>query len=105
MISINICAARVLRDKLGFGIYNVHTGLIRRTPALAALLKNHDVHVDPEEVLEGFCKAAPRAGRTAFWFPRQPYSSLPVLCRDQQLSPAHTSASVLKPTPPGHLNS
>jgi exoribonuclease-2 len=26
MISANICAARVLRDKLGFGVYNVHTG-------------------------------------------------------------------------------
>ena len=26
MIAANICAARVLRDKLGFGIYNVHMG-------------------------------------------------------------------------------
>lgn len=52
MISANICAARVLRDKLGFGIYNVHTGFDpANTEALAALLKNHDVHVDPEEVL------------------------------------------------------
>lgn len=59
MISANICAARVLRDKLGFGIYNVHTGFDpANTEALAALLKTHDVHVDPEEVLtlEGFCK-------------------------------------------------
>ncbi|MDU5499847.1 MAG: exoribonuclease II [Enterobacter sp.] len=59
MISANICAARVLRDKLGFGIYNVHTGFDpANTEALAALLKNHDVHVDPEEVLTlpGFCK-------------------------------------------------
>ena len=86
MISANICAARVLRDKLGFGIYNVHTGFDpANTEALAALLKNHDVHVDPEEVLtlQGLLQAAPRAGRTAFWFPRQPYSSFPVLCRDQ----------------------
>lgn len=52
MISANICAARVLRDKLGFGIYNVHTGFDpANTEALAALLKTHDVHVDPEEVL------------------------------------------------------
>ncbi|MGL5968270.1 MAG: exoribonuclease II [Kluyvera sp.] len=59
MIAANICAARVLRDKLGFGIYNVHTGFAPdNTEALAALLKNHDVHVDPVEVLtlEGFCK-------------------------------------------------
>ncbi|ANG93035.1 exoribonuclease II [Lelliottia amnigena] len=59
MISANICAARILRDTLGFGIYNVHTGFDpANTEALAALLKNHDVHVDPQEVLtlEGFCK-------------------------------------------------
>lgn len=59
MISANICAARVLRDKLGFGIYNVHTGFDpANTEALVTLLKNHDVHVDPEEVLtlQGFCK-------------------------------------------------
>lgn len=59
MIAANICAARVLRDRLGFGIYNVHTGFDpANTEALAALLKNHDVHVDPEEVLTlpGFCK-------------------------------------------------
>ncbi|HFV9239868.1 TPA: exoribonuclease II [Enterobacter mori] len=59
MISANICAARVLRDKLGFGIYNVHTGFDpANTEALAALLKTHDVHVNPEEVLtlQGFCK-------------------------------------------------
>lgn len=59
MIAANICAARVLRDKLGFGIYNVHTGFDpANTEALAALLKTHDVHVDPEEVLtlNGFCK-------------------------------------------------
>jgi exoribonuclease-2 len=59
MIAANICAARVLRDKLGFGVYNVHTGFDpANTEQLAALLKTHDVHVDPEEVLtlEGFCK-------------------------------------------------
>ena len=59
MIAANICAARVLREKLGFGIYNVHTGFAPdNTEALAALLKTHDVHVDPVEVLslEGFCK-------------------------------------------------
>ena len=59
MIAANICAARVLRDNLGFGIYNVHTGFDpANSEALAALLKTHDVHVDPQEVLtlDGFCK-------------------------------------------------
>jgi len=59
MIAANICAARVLRDQLGFGIYNVHTGFDPvNSEALAALLKTHDVHVDPQEVLtlNGFCK-------------------------------------------------
>lgn len=59
MIAANICAARILRDKLGFGVYNVHTGFDpANTEQLAALLKTHDVHVDPTEVLtlEGFCK-------------------------------------------------
>ncbi len=52
MIAANICAARVLRDKLGFGVYNVHTGFDpANTEQLAALLKTHDVHVDPTEVL------------------------------------------------------
>jgi exoribonuclease-2 len=59
MIAANICAARVLRDKLGFGIYNVHMGFDpANADALAALLKTHGMHVDAEEVLtlEGFCK-------------------------------------------------
>lgn len=59
MIAANLCAARVLRDKLGFGIYNVHTGFDpANADALAALLKTHGLHVNAEEVLtlEGFCK-------------------------------------------------
>ncbi|ECE0473122.1 exoribonuclease II, partial [Salmonella enterica subsp. enterica] len=59
MIAANLCAARVLRDKLGFGIYNVHTGFDpANADALTALLKTHGLHVDAEEVLtlEGFCK-------------------------------------------------
>jgi len=59
MIAANICAARVLRDKLGFGIYNVHMGFDpANADALAALLKTHGLHVDAEEVLtlDGFCK-------------------------------------------------
>ncbi|WP_058910259.1 exoribonuclease II [Entomohabitans teleogrylli] len=59
MIAANVCAARVLRDKLGFGIYNVHTGF---DPAnieqLANLLQTHGMHIDAQEVLTlpGFCK-------------------------------------------------
>ncbi|WP_313625533.1 exoribonuclease II [Kosakonia sp.] len=59
MIAANICAARVLRDKLGFGIYNVHLGFDpANSEQLAAMLKTHGIHVDAEEVLtlEGFCK-------------------------------------------------
>lgn len=59
MIAANICAAIVLRDNLGFGIYNVHTGFDRTNiEQLATLLKTHDLHVDPVEVLtlDGFCK-------------------------------------------------
>lgn len=59
MIAANICAARVLRDKLGFGIYNVHMGFDpTNSEQLAAMLKTHGMHVDAEEVLtlEGFCK-------------------------------------------------
>ncbi|WP_031524604.1 exoribonuclease II [Siccibacter colletis] len=59
MIAANICAAIVLREKLGFGIYNVHAGFDpASTEQMAALLKTHDMHVDPNEVLtlEGFCK-------------------------------------------------
>ncbi len=59
MIAANICAARVLRDKLGFGIYNVHLGFDpANSEQLAAMLKTHGMHVDAEEVLtlDGFCK-------------------------------------------------
>ncbi len=59
MIAANVCAARVLRDKLGFGIYNVHAGFDpANTEQLSALLKSHGMHVDAQEVLtlEGFCK-------------------------------------------------
>lgn len=59
MISANICAARVLRDKLGFGVYNVHMGFDpANSEQLAALLKGHGMHVDAQEVLtlDGFCK-------------------------------------------------
>lgn len=59
MIAANVCAAVVLRDHLGFGIYNVHTGFDpANTEQLAAMLKTHGMHVDAQEVLtlSGFCK-------------------------------------------------
>ncbi len=59
MIAANVCAAIVLREKLGFGIYNVHTGFDpANTEQLATMLQTHGITVDAQEVLtlEGFCK-------------------------------------------------
>lgn len=59
MIAANVCAAIVLREKLGFGIYNVHTGFDpASTEQLAAMLQTHGITVDAQEVLtlDGFCK-------------------------------------------------
>lgn len=59
MIAANVCAAVVLRDKLGFGIYNVHTGFDpANTEQLATMLAGHGFTVDAQEVLtlDGFCK-------------------------------------------------
>lgn len=59
MIVVNICAVRVLRDKFGFGIYNVYMGFdSANVDALVALLKTYGLYVDVEEVftLDGFCK-------------------------------------------------
>ena len=47
MIAANICAAMVLRDKLGFGIYNVHLGFdAANAEQAAAVLANHGVTAD-----------------------------------------------------------
>ncbi len=59
MIAANVCAAIVLREKLGFGIYNVHTGFDpANTEQLANMLAGHGFTVDAQEVLtlNGFCK-------------------------------------------------
>ena len=82
MIAANICAARVLRDKLGFGIYNVHMGFDpANADALAALLKTHGLHVDAEEVLtlDGFCKLRRELDAQPTGFPDS-RPSLPVIC-------------------------
>ncbi|NIF21959.1 exoribonuclease II [Candidatus Pantoea multigeneris] len=57
MILANICAAHVLADRLGFGIYNLHTGFDTANAELAAaVLANHGITVDPASIatLEGF---------------------------------------------------
>ncbi|MBC8943731.1 MULTISPECIES: exoribonuclease II [Xenorhabdus] len=59
MIAANLCAAKILRDKLGFGIYNVHTGF---EPAqiehVVEVLKEHNIETCHETLLglEGFCE-------------------------------------------------
>ncbi|WP_145526163.1 exoribonuclease II [Yersinia rohdei] len=59
MIAANVCAAIALRDNLGFGIYNVHTGF---DPALveqaATVLQANGVEADPQALLTlpGFCE-------------------------------------------------
>ncbi|RRZ95672.1 exoribonuclease II [Erwinia sp. 198] len=57
MITANICAATVLREKLGFGIYNIHHGFdLVNAEQAASVLENHGVKVDPQAIatLEGF---------------------------------------------------
>lgn len=59
MIAANVCAAIALRDNLGFGIYNVHTGF---DPALveqaATVLQANGVEADSQALLTlpGFCE-------------------------------------------------
>ncbi|WP_288478129.1 exoribonuclease II [uncultured Pantoea sp.] len=57
MILANICAAQVLRDRLGFGIYNVHAGFdTTNAEQAAAVLASHGVTADAQAIttLEGF---------------------------------------------------
>ncbi|WHT00614.1 MAG: exoribonuclease II [Pantoea stewartii] len=57
MILANICAAEVLRDKLGFGIYNVHAGFdTANAEQAAAVLATHGITADPSAIttLDGF---------------------------------------------------
>lgn len=57
MIAANICAAMVMRDKLGFGIYNVHLGFdATNAEQAAAVLANHGVTADAAAIatLPGF---------------------------------------------------
>ena len=99
MIAANICAARVLRDKLGFGVYNVHTGFDpANTEQLAALLKTHDVHVDPTEVLTRKGSAS-CAGN---WTLSRPAAAFAASSRLRKSAPSRARTLVLglKPMPP-----
>ncbi|ACS85507.1 exoribonuclease II [Musicola paradisiaca Ech703] len=58
MIAANLCAAQVLRDRLGFGIYNVHNGFEPATIDQAvAVLESNGVQATAEQLLtlDGFC--------------------------------------------------
>ncbi|XOD70237.1 MAG: exoribonuclease II [Sodalis sp. (in: enterobacteria)] len=58
MIAANVCAARILRKGLGYGLFNVHYGF---DPLLidqaSAVLRNQDIDIEPTELLtlKGFC--------------------------------------------------
>ena len=57
MITANICAAKVLGEALGFGIYNVHAGFDEaNAEQVTGVLAGHGITVDPKEIatLEGF---------------------------------------------------
>lgn len=57
MILANVCAANVLQQKLGFGIYNLHTGFdLANAEQAAGVLAGHGITVDPQAIttLEGF---------------------------------------------------
>ncbi|BAH82950.1 exoribonuclease II [Candidatus Ishikawella capsulata] len=58
MIVANICAAKVLYENLGFGVYNVHTGFDAvKAEQVSSLLAAHGIIVDTNNIrtLEGFC--------------------------------------------------
>ncbi|NPE54883.1 exoribonuclease II [Dickeya dadantii] len=58
MIAANVCAAQVLRDELGFGIYNVHNGFDPVSIEQAvAVLESNGIQADAQQLLtlDGFC--------------------------------------------------
>ncbi|MEI7377814.1 exoribonuclease II [Dickeya chrysanthemi] len=58
MIAANVCAAQVLRDTLGFGIYNVHNGFDPVSIDQAvAVLESNGIQADAQQLLtlNGFC--------------------------------------------------
>ncbi|WWP01613.1 MAG: exoribonuclease II [Candidatus Dasytiphilus stammeri] len=58
MIAANICAGKLLYEKLGFGIYNVHIGFDRlHAEQAATIITNYGLIIDPKLIttLQGFC--------------------------------------------------
>lgn len=93
MIAANICAARVLRDSLGYGLYNVHHGF---DPLLVdqavTILRSHNIDVNHNELLtlEGFCSL------------RRRLDSLPTTYLDSRIRHFQTFAKV-SATPGPHF--
>ncbi|KLU14651.1 MULTISPECIES: exoribonuclease II [Xenorhabdus] len=59
MIAANLCAAKILRDKLGFGFYNVHTGFEpTQIEQVVEVLKENGIEANAEALLNlnGFCE-------------------------------------------------
>ncbi|WP_343377786.1 exoribonuclease II [Buchnera aphidicola (Formosaphis micheliae)] len=58
MIVANTCAAKILSNNLGFGIYNTHTGFeYANAENVVSLLINYGIYVSAKKIvtLEGFC--------------------------------------------------
>ncbi|WWO99264.1 MAG: exoribonuclease II [Candidatus Dasytiphilus stammeri] len=58
MIAANICAGKLLYEKLGFGIYNVHIGFNSfHAKHVARIITNSGLIIDPKSIttLQGFC--------------------------------------------------
>lgn len=59
MITANICAARILKEKLGFGIYNVHNGFDpAQVEQAVTVLNSNGIEADATTLLtlDGFCR-------------------------------------------------
>jgi len=59
MIAANVCAAKLLSDKFGFGVYNIHSGFDPTNAEYAiSLLSKYNIAFNANEIqtLSGFCK-------------------------------------------------
>lgn len=59
MIAANICSAKILSEKLGFGIYNIHSGFeYINAEHVVLLLLDYGITITAKEIstLSGFCK-------------------------------------------------
>lgn len=59
MIAANLCATKVLKDKLATGIFNVHNGFEpSQIDNVVAILQEHDIEQNAQTLLtlEGFCR-------------------------------------------------